>query len=446
MATPRRLATVSALLVATLGLAACSSASGGSSSSTNAGSSAAGSGSAGAQGKATLWVVAGPETEKKTYQAAVDAYNKLGKGTIDLQAFQNDPYKQKLQTAMGAGQPADIFFNFGGGSLKAYVDAGKVADITGVASSDPAFQKFLPSVMKTVTYDGKVRGVPLSGIQPVMMFMNKDVFAKYNVQPPTTWDELLAAVKTFKSNGVIPIALGGASKWPELMYEEYLVDRLGGPDVFKNIAANKPGAWSDPAVTAANQKIQELVNAGAFGSSYASTAFDGGQTSALLYTGKAAMHLMGNWEFDGDLAANPAFIQQGKLGYFPFPSVPGGTGDAKNIVGNPATFLSASANGNTAVAQEFFKQLASDEYVDSLIKIGNIPAVAGAETKLKSAEHADWLLFNFDLAKNAPSFTQSWDQALAPAVGAALLDNLSKLFLGQLTPEQFATNMNATIK
>src|SRR5438309_1482971 len=43
-----------------------------------------------------------------------------------LSFFQNDPYKTKLQTAMGAHNPPDIFFGWGGGILKSYVDAGDV--------------------------------------------------------------------------------------------------------------------------------------------------------------------------------------------------------------------------------------------------------------------------------------------------------------------------------
>lgn len=426
----RRVLVTVGTVAASLVFAACSSSS---SSTTKSGA------------QATLWVASGSASEKMVYQGSVDRFNTLGQGTIKMDTFQNDPYKLKLQTAMGAGQVPDAFFNFGGGSLKSYVDAGKVADLTSVFTSDPAYKKFLPSVLNAVTYGGKTYAVPIRGIQPVMLFTNKHVLAKYNLTAPTTWDELLSTISVLKDKGVIPIALAGASKWPLLMYEEYLVDRLGGPNVFANIAANKPNAWSDPAVIKANTMIQQLVDVGAFGESYSSTSYDGGQVSALLYTGKAAMQLMGSWEFAADLAAAPSFIKDGKLGYVSFPTVPGGKGDPKDIVGNPSTYLSASSSGNKSLAQNYFKQLSSDAYVDSLISIGDVPAVGGVEAKLSKAPNARWLLFNFDLAKAAPAFTQSWDQALAPAAAATLLDNLAQLFLKKITPEQFSANMDKTI-
>lgn len=51
----------------------------------------------------------------------------------------------------------------------------------------------------------------------------------------------------------------------------------------------------------------------------------------------------------------------------------------------------------------------------------------------------------FNMAKDAPNFQQSWDQALSPTQATELLNNIDQLFLLKITPEQFATAMNATI-
>lgn len=40
---------------------------------------------------------------------------------------------------------------------------------------------------------------------------------------------------------------------------------------------------------------------------------------------------------------------------------------------------------------------------------------------------------------------QSWDQALSPTAAEVLLDNIAKLFQLSISPEQFATALNATI-
>ena len=48
--------------------------------------------------------------------------------------------------------------------------------------------------------------------------------------------------------------------------------------------------------------------------------------------------------------------------------------------------------------------------------------------------------------QNAPSFTQSWDQALPAEVAQDMLTNLSRVFLGELTPEQFGEAMEASAR
>jgi len=98
--------------------------------------------------------------------------------------------------------------------------------------------------MGDLTFDGKIYGVPNSGVQPVLFYYNKDIFSKLHLNPPQTWNELLQAVTKLKQQNIIPIALAGGSKWPYLMYEEYLVDRYGGPDAFNAVLANQGNSWS----------------------------------------------------------------------------------------------------------------------------------------------------------------------------------------------------------
>ena len=359
--------------------------------------------------------------------------------------FQNDPYKQKLQVAMGAHQPPDIFFGWGGGVLKSYVDAHDVYDMTGALNADPTWKnKFLPAVMTGVTFDDKIYGVPNSGSQPVFFFYNKDLFTKYHLTPPATWNDLLSHVNLLKQNGVLPIALGGASKWPYLMYEEYLVDRIGGPAVMDAVAAKQPNAWSNPAFIKANTMIQDLVSAGAFGTNFASVSYDTGQASALLYTGKAAMHLMGTWEFANILSNSPDFIQSNKIGWFTFPGVEGGSGDPKNLAGNLCNYYSiASASKAPQAALTYLKEaVLNDDEISRFINNGEVPPIQGIKGKLSSAPHGDWLQFAYTSILQAPHYQLSWDQALPPRTGQDLLTNLDQLFLKQISPQQFSTNMN----
>jgi raffinose/stachyose/melibiose transport system substrate-binding protein len=388
-------------------------------------------------------------SEQKVVQSTVDNFNSSHsdvRATINF--FQNDPYKQKLQVAMGAHTAPDIFFGWGGGVLKTYIDANDVYDMTPDFNADSSWKnRFLPTVLTAVTFNGKIYGVPNSGVEPVLFFYNKDLFKQYNLTPPQTWNALLQSINTLKQHRIIPIALAGGSKWPYLMYEEYLVDRFGGPSALNAVLANQTNAWSQDAFIKANTAIQQLVDMGAFGSSFASVTADTNQDAALLYTGKAAMMLQGNWNFPVIQTGSPDFIQKGKLGWFPFPSVEGGKGNAANVAGNPCNFYSISKTAKSPqnCITYLKSSVLSDQEVKNFIAVGDVPPVQGIESQLANAQNGEWLQYNYKMVQNAPHFQLSWDQALLPQPAQALLTNLDQLFLKQITPQQFSNNMNKTI-
>ncbi|MEU6284463.1 extracellular solute-binding protein [Streptomyces sp. NPDC047028] len=401
--------------------------------------------SGGGSGKVTVWALqdtALNPVQRKT----VSAFNASSEDAeASIQFFVNDPYKQKLQTALGSPNAPDVFLNWGGGNLTTYVRSGNVADLG--TDLDASFKnKFLPSVMAGGTIDGKTYGVPMEGVQPVALFYNKDVFARAGItEPPATWPDLLHDIDRMKAEHITPIALAGSQAWTELMWLEYLLDRVGGPQVFAGIQAGKPGAWKDPAVTTALTMIRALVDRGAFGTNYGSVGQDSGGADALLSKGRAGMELMGSWEYAGQLATAPDFVKKGKLGWTTFPTVPKGKGDAKNIVGNPCNFFSVTAKSkNRAAAVDFItRTVTQPSYVRNLIDIGQVPAIAGIEDQLKSGPNADYTTFVYGLVEHAPNFTQSWDQALAPATAQKLLTELQKVFNKQATPQQFVSAMDA---
>jgi raffinose/stachyose/melibiose transport system substrate-binding protein/xylobiose transport system substrate-binding protein len=400
----------------------------------------AGPGGAGDRAEIQLWTLQSAE-QNPVLQKAIDDYS--GTAKLSMTTYVNDPYKQKLQVSMGSAEAPDIFFNWGGGNLAQFVDAGQVVDLTDALAKAPGTQdKFLPSVAKVGQIDGKQYGLPMNGIQPVVLFYHKEIFAKAGATPPKTYDDLLALVATFKSKGITPIALAGSQGWTELMYLEYLLDRVGGPDKFAAIAADKPGAWSDPAVLKAVRMCQDLAKRGAFGSNFASVNYDNSGASKLFATGKAAMHLMGSWEYGNQLTNTPEFVKSGNLAWVPFPTVADGAGDPNNIVGNPSNYFSVTAKSahRDQAADFLVKTLVSDSYVTSMVAAGQVPAVKGVESKF-SGEHAGFTRFTYQLVANAPAFTQSWDQALTPAAGSELNSNLQKLFISELTPEQFVSAM-----
>ncbi|XVU27964.1 extracellular solute-binding protein [Actinoplanes sp. CA-054009] len=404
-----------------------------------------GDGGGAAAAKVQVWALQDAAVNPIATQS-IKTFNAATGNDVALTTYVNDAYKQKLQVAMGSPQAPDVFFNWGGGNLAQFVQADQVEPLDDLLTKNPDLgAKFLPSVLDVGKVGGKQYGLPMIGVLPVVLFINKDVFAAAGVQPPKTYADLLSLVDTFKAKGVTPIALAGSQGWTELMWLEYLLDRIGGAAKFQAIADGKPGAWQDPAVVKALEEIQNLVKRGAFGSNFASVNYDNQGASKLFATGKAAMHLMGSWDYSVQKDANPKFITEGKLGYVGFPAYEGGAGDPKAVVGNPSNYYSINAaSRNKAAATDFLAQsLTSEAYINGLIDAGQVPAVKGIEATLKSKPNAEFTTFTYGLVSGAPSFTQSWDQALSPSVSERLLTNLQKLFLDKLSPNDFVADMAA---
>lgn len=400
-------------------------------------------GSAGAG--ATAWcLTGGPE---QTFRDSFDRWNQAHPDAqLAVEYFANDAYKEKIRTAVGAGNAPTLLYNWAGGTLKDYVANDQVVDMTSATADAQA--RIIPALLEVGKIDGKVYALPNNNTQPVLFYYSKPAFKVVGAEPPTTWGELMALIPVFAGAGYIPFAEAGASQWPYLMWIQYLTDRVGGPEPFNKVVAGEAGAWSDPAFTDALTKIQEMVKAGGLGSSYGSVDADSGADLALIHTGKAAMLLQGSWVYANFLTDAPDFMADGSLGYLTFPSVDGGSGDPSNITGNPANYWSVSSAGTDkeTIATDYLnEELFNEEYVKALVVGGTIPAASGAEAVIEASENAEYLSFGYELVKNAKNFQMSWDQALPSSQAQELLTNLSQIFLLQQTPAQFVEKMNATL-
>ncbi|MEN3356674.1 MAG: xylobiose transport system substrate-binding protein [Mycobacteriales bacterium] len=416
-----------------LGAAGCSAGS----------SSTSGGGSAGSQFQ--IWALQ-DQVQNRIQQAAINRYNGKSSSKAKLVPFQNNSYTNKLRVAMGSPNKPDVFFNWGGGSIRTYVQNGLLQDLTPVFDGDAAFKaKFLPAVLDAGKIDGKFYGVPLRGMQPVILFTNKDAFDKAGVAaPPTTWAETLSQIPKFKAAGITPFALAGNQTWTLLMWLEYLTDRFGGPEVFGKVAANEKDAWRQPEITQALSAIRDLVDAGAFASNFASVGYEEGGAGTYFAKGRAAMHLMGSWEYTNQVDQQPKFAKSG-LGWATFPGIEGGKGDPKSIVGNPTNYFSITSSSKSVQgATDFLKQeMAGDAYVNDFIKAGDVPPVADVESRLDASPSPEFAKVVYNMVKDAPSFTLSWDQAIDNKFAQPMLDNLQKVFLRKLDAKGFVDAMVA---
>ncbi|MFI7700452.1 extracellular solute-binding protein [Nonomuraea sp. NPDC049480] len=407
-------------------------------------------GTGGGAGKATYWYLTGQPNEG-VRTAAVQRFNKANPtAQLATTTFQNDAFKTKIKTAIGAGEAPTIIWGWGGGGLRSYVQAGQVDDLTSWFDQNAAYKdRLFPSSFNAATVDGKIYAVPVEAVTPIVFYYNKKLFEKVGAQPPQEWGDIMDLVKKFNAAGIAPFSLGGQSRWTNMMWLEFLFDRIGGPEVFQAIYDGEKDAWNNPAAIDGLTKMQELIKANGFVKGFSSITADSNADQALLYTGKAAMMLHGGWTYGSMKEDGGDFVTGGNLGYMNFPPVSGGKGDPGNTVGNPAQYMSISAKATAEekeIAKKFFlSEMNSDAQAKDWVGITQVPIVKGIDSTFGSGADAPWQKFVYDTASNAKSFQQSWDQALSPTAAEVLLDNIAKLFQMSITPQQFATSLNEVI-
>lgn len=207
------LALAAGLPVAAATLAACGSSG---PSSTNPSASAGGGGaSAAAGGGASYWTLTG-QPQEAIRKATVDRFNAANPGsTIALTMFQNDAYKQKIKTALGAGQAPTILWGWGGGGLKSWVDANQVEDLTPWFDSKPEIKnKIFPAAFGAATVNGKLYAMPGETVTPIVLFYDKRSFEKIGAQPPQSWGDIMDLVPKFNAKGIAPFSLGASHGGP----------------------------------------------------------------------------------------------------------------------------------------------------------------------------------------------------------------------------------------
>ncbi|WP_432503154.1 extracellular solute-binding protein [Kineococcus arenarius] len=403
-----------------------------------------------AEGGASIWYLTG-EPKESIRDAYVEAFNESSEGDLAHTAFENDAYKSKIRTAVGANQAPTIIYGWGGGGMRDFARAGQIEDLTDWLAENPEVKdRLLDTTWPAATVDGRIYAMPNETVQPIVLFYNKRLFEQVGAQPPQTWDDVMALTGTFNAAGIAPISLAGQSRWTTMMWLEFLFDRVGGPEVFQAIYDGEPEAWSNPDAIKALTMAQDLVRADGFITGFNSVVADQNADQALLYTDKAAMMLHGTWTYGSMKADGGDFVTGGHLGYANFPAVAGGKGDPSNSVGNPAQYfyLSSSATDEQKeLAKTFFAEgLMTDEVVTAFITdAGEVPVVKGVEDQLGQAADPEWMEFVYGTVSDAAFFGQSWDQALSPTAAEELLTNIEQLFQLSITPEEFAANMNAVL-
>jgi raffinose/stachyose/melibiose transport system substrate-binding protein len=395
------------------------------------GKDSAGSSDGSADGPVTLtwWHNAAQEPGKSVWQGIADGYHKAHPNvSFKVEPAQNEALKTKISVALQSNNPPNIFQQWGGGALATQVQSGKLQDISPQTSS---WIGDLGAAAAGWQVDGKQYGIPYD-LHVVGFWYRKDLFAQAGITaPPTSMDELNAAVTKLKAAKITPISIGSKDKWPDAFWWEYFALRECALDTVKSTM--KDLKMTDPCWVKAGEDLKAFLDTTPFQNAFLGTPAQqgAGSSAGLVANGKAAMELQGDWELPTMIPLATDKNYATKLGWFAFPTVTGGNGTAGVALGGGDGF-SCSVKAGAACA-DFLKYIASTEVQTKLVQsntatLPSNPAAisAIADPSLKTVQQ---------YLKDAPYIQVYFDQALPTSVGSALNDAVANFFAGKGSPQ-----------
>src|SRR5579863_4816684 len=195
-----------------------------------------------------------------------------------------------LKAMVAAGNPPTAS-QILGYYAKDYAEAGKLGDITSLATKED-WAKVVPTALqKFTTTDGKWGAVPVNIHSVNWIWLNKDVMNKIGGTEPKTFDEFVALLDKAKAAGVIPLALGG-QPWQEATMFDSIVASTGGTDFYKKafIDLDESALKSDTMKKSFDNlaKLRDYLDP-----NYAGR--DWNLATAMVIKGDALLQVMGDW-------------------------------------------------------------------------------------------------------------------------------------------------------
>jgi glucose/mannose transport system substrate-binding protein len=166
-----------------------------------------------------------------------------------------------LQARLSAGLPPDTWQTLGGAELKSYVDGGYLEPLDDLWA-ELNYAAVIPGPLaKAVTINGHPYVVPLNMHIQNILYYNKALFDELGLQPPTTYDELIAVAKAIKEAKpeMSPLALGTKEKWEAAFVFDSILLEVGGPAHYVQVYKGEVDVKNDPAYKEALQKLEALV-------------------------------------------------------------------------------------------------------------------------------------------------------------------------------------------
>jgi ABC-type glycerol-3-phosphate transport system substrate-binding protein len=207
-----------------------------------------------------------------------------------------DNYAAILKPALASNDGPDVFTVNASGAFSAEAFASYAYDLT------PDIEKLMGADWKSKVYDGGVKAFTIKDrlvaaewakVGAGIMWINKDMFDKYGVKPPTTMAEWESVCKTFRSKGAGCFREGMAGTSGFVVDTVHSIVDSTQPGAWA-AAVSGTGKWTDPAIVQSLETLRTLSKNGILDDGSVGIQQYPDVNNAFL-SGKVPMVQMGTW-------------------------------------------------------------------------------------------------------------------------------------------------------
>lgn len=348
---------------------------------------------------------------------------------VKFHPYKNTEYDTILGTALQSGTGPDIY------QLRPYndtlINAGYAMALDGLVPELASFPKTALNGARS-SRDGKVYGVSYA-LNTTQIYYNKTIFAKYGMKEPRTWDEFISVCKTLASKGVTPLAQGTKDGWTLSIAHSVFGPNIYGGNDFTNQFLNGKTQLTNPKYVASIERMLEL--APYFMKNYTGVPYTDTQTMFAME--QAAMFVGGSWEYGYFISLNPNI----KIGVFPAPTDDGSPG----LVSTWASGIYAG-NPKTKHFPEvitFLRFVSSTKFGQMMTeKLRIISPIRGVKISDPVVKEE----YRLAQEQSTPNFTNVYLNHGSPSGKKVLEDNLQGMYLGKVSPQKVAQNVDKAIE
>ncbi len=329
---------------------------------------------------------------------------------------------------LGNSKIPDVGSGYIVGNLRPYVEQGLITDISDLWQEQGWDNTFPESLKTLVSHDGKQYFVP-QAVQWNPIWYRTDIFAELGLQPPETWDDLLATCDTLHEAGYLPIAVASSGWTPPLArWFTYINMRLNGPEFHERLMLGKE-AYDDPKVKAVFEYWAELFDHNCF--SPEKTTYR--NAAQQILNGEAAMYNLGEWLSESYPDGLPDTFD-----FFTFPTIAPDVprGEIVHVYG---AYLRNDSE-NPEEAENFLVYLAGEESQLSLAEqTGRVVANLNVDANL----YNDVYQRGLELVSDAEHITQLYEFNTHPNMARAGLRAFEKFYADQTDIDGILQNLEA---